>query len=137
MKITVKRKTNKPRKQSKSNNMAKKKKGSKKKSSSSKGIFSGKILGQEVPVISKVLRNKNVQKAAAGAGLVAIALSVAKLVNNPTINKVLSRKEARIGLAYMGGDVVGAATQFVREGGIKQFSSGGSGMQSTSQVGFA
>lgn len=138
MKIIIKRKgkTNKPRKKSPSNNMANKKKPKSKSRSSSSGVFSGKVLGFEIPGVSKIIRNKTVQKAAAGAGLVSIAVSLAQLVNNPTINKAMAKKEVRIGIALAGGDVVGGAAQFVKEGGIKSLQGNGNGMTS-SQVGFA
>lgn len=112
----------KPRKSS-SKNMAKTKSKSKSRKSSSgnsSGVFSGKILGFKVPVISDALRNKTVQKAIAGAGIVSIALSIAQLVNNPTVNKVANNKVARLALAGTAGDVTGIATEFLREGGINQ-----------------
>ena len=139
MQIILKKKVKSKSKPKSSNNMAGKKRGSKRKSSSrTTGVFSGKILGQEVPVLSKIIKNKTFQKAAAGAGLVSIALTIAQLLNNPTVNKALSRKEVRIALAAAGGDITGAAAQFAKEGGLKQFTNGGNGTaQTSSQVGFA
>ena len=136
MQIIVKRKGNKRKSSSASNKMAKKKSSTRKKSSSS-GVFSGKIFGIEVPIVSKVMRNKTFQKAAAGAGTVSLALSIASLVNNPTVNRVLSKKEARIALAAAGGDIVGAGAQFVKEGGIAQVTGQTSSAQNSSQAGFA
>lgn len=117
------------KKSSQSNKMAKKK-GSKSKSSSgrSSGVFSGKVLGFKIPVVGGVLKNKTFQKAAAGVGVVSIALSVAALINNPTINSILSRREARLALAAAGGDVIGLGAEFVREGGLNL---GGNQQQAT------
>jgi len=108
------------KKNTSNNTMAKGKKSSKRKSSSrgSSSAFSGKVLGFKIPVVSGILRNKTFQKAAAGAGVVAIVLSLATLVNNPTVNRALGNQFVRLGLAGAGGDLVGVATQFFREGGI-------------------
>ena len=83
------------------------------------------------------MRNKTYQKLAAGAGTVAIALSIASLLNNSTINKAVARKEVRIGLAVAGGDLIGGAAQFVKEGGVGGLSVSGNGATSNSSVGFA
>ena len=82
------------------------------------GVFSGKILGFKIPVISGFLGNKNVQKAIAGAGIVSLAISAATLINNPTINRALSNRFVRLGLAGAAGDVVGLGVEFAKSGGI-------------------
>ena len=84
------------------------------------GVFSGKILGFKIPLVGDALRNKTVQKAIAGAGIVSIALTIAGLVNNPTVNRALGNKFVRLGLAGAAGDVTGIAAEFVKEGGIGQ-----------------
>ncbi len=98
-----------------SNNMVKRKgrKSSRRKSSSSSG--SGKILGIKIPVVGKVFGNPTVKKALMGAGAVSLAFSLATLINNPTINKVLNNKLARIGLATAAGDIAGGVIQVVKE----------------------
>jgi hypothetical protein len=105
-----------------SNNMKKKKSKSeyKKSTGNSSGVFSGKILGFKVPIIGDALKNKTVQKAIAGAGIVSLALSIAQLVNNPTVDKMASNKLARLALAGTAGDITGVATEFLREGGVNQ-----------------
>jgi len=124
------------RHKSKSNNMAKN--GRRKKSSgrrksgggSGSGVFSGKILGFKIPVIGNALRNRTVQKVIAGAGIVAIVLSVARLINNPTLNRAANNKFVKLGLAGAAGDVTGIATQFVIGGGVSQLrgiTNGGNG----------
>lgn len=84
------------------------------------GVFSGKILGFKIPLVGDALRNKSVQKVIAGAGIVSIALTIASLVNNPTVNRALGNKFVRLGLAGAAGDVTGIAAQFVKEGGVGQ-----------------
>ena len=139
MKITItRRKSNKKPKKRNNTNMATKHKKKKSKSKGSKsGVFSGKILGQEIPIISKVMRNKTFQKVAAGAGTVSIALSIAALLNNAAINKAVSMKPVRIALAAAGGDLIGAGAQFVKEGGVGGLRTSVSGTTSNSSVGFA
>lgn len=126
------------RKKSNTKNMAKKGKKSKSRKSSSggSGAFSGKILGFKIPLISDVLRNKTAQKVIAGAGIVSIALSLAALVNNPTVNKFVGNKIVRLGLAGAAGDVTGIATEFLKEGGIQQLRgiANGVGQQQTQLV---
>jgi len=128
------------KKKSSSRTMAKKKsKSSRKKSSSgNSGVFSGKILGFKIPLVGDALRNKTVQKAIAGAGIVSIALSAAQLINNAQLNRALNNKIVRLGLAGAAGDITGIATEFVREGGIDQIrgvvSNNGTGQQQTSLV---
>ena len=140
MKITItRRKSNKKPKKRNNTNMATKHKKKKSKNSkgSKSGVFSGKILGQEIPIISKVMRNKTFQKVAAGAGTVSIALSIAALLNNAAINKAVAMKPVRIALAAAGGDLIGAGAQFVKEGGVGGLRTSVSGTTSNSSVGFA
>lgn len=101
------------RSKSKSKNMAKRKSKSRRKSSSSSG--SGKILGIKVPVVGKVFGNPTVKKALMGAGAVSLAISIATILNNPTINKALNNKLVRVGLATAAGDVAGGLVQVVKE----------------------
>lgn len=114
----------------------KKKSKSRKSSSSSNGAFSGKILGFKIPIVSDVLRNKTAQKVIAGAGIVSIALSIARLVNNPTINRAVGNRFVRLGLAGAAGDVTGVATEFVTQGGVTQLKGivNGGGAQQTALV---
>ncbi len=100
------------RSKSKSKNMVRKRRKSRR-STSSGG--SGKILGIKVPVIGKVFGNPIVKKALIGAGAVSLAISIAGLVNNPTINKALNNKLVRIGLATAAGDITGGAVQLLKE----------------------
>ncbi len=121
---------------SKSNNMAKRgrKSKSRRSSGSTSGVFSGKILGFKIPLVGDALRNKTVQKVIAGAGIVSVALTIASLVNNPTVNRALGNKFVRLGLAGAAGDITGIATDFVKEGGIGQLrgvANGGGAAQTT------
>jgi len=81
-------------------------------------LFSGKILGVQVPGARGVLQNKTLQKVLVGAGAVSVGLALVQLVNNPTLNKFASKKEVRIGTAAVAGDLPGAAFQFLKEDGI-------------------
>lgn len=92
-----------------------KRKGRKSKSRRSTSSGGGKILGIKVPVIGKVFDNPTVKKALMGAGAVSLAISVAALVNNPTINRALNNKLVRIGLATAAGDIAGGVIQVVKE----------------------
>ncbi len=103
----------KSKKKSSTNNMKKKGRKSKSRSSSSSG--EGKVLGVKIPIIGKVFGNKTVRKALMGAGAVSLAVSIAALINNPTINKAISNKLVRVGLATASGDIVGGAVQFLKE----------------------
>ena len=96
-----------------SNNMANRKRKSSRKSSSSSG--SGKILGVKVPIVGKIFGNPTVKKALMGAGAVSLAISLATILNNPTINKALNNKLVRVGLATAAGDVAGGLVQVVKE----------------------
>jgi len=117
-------------------NMAKRGRKSKSKRSSgtSSGVFSGKILGFKIPIVGDALRNKTVQKVIAGAGIVSVALTIASLVNNPTINRAVSNKFVRLGLAGAAGDVTGIATEFVKEGGIGSLKLGNGGGGAATQT---
>jgi len=98
-----------------SNNMAKRGRKSKSKGRSSSSSGSGKILGIKVPVIGKVFGNPTVKKALMGAGAVSLAISIATLINNPTINRALNNKIVRVGLATAAGDIAGGAIQVLKE----------------------
>ena len=117
----------------------KKKSKSRKSSSGGSGAFSGKILGFKIPLVSDVLRNKIAQKVIAGAGIVSIALTLARLVNNPTVNRVVGNRFVRLGLAGAAGDVTGVATEFVSQGGAGQLRAiaNGGGAQQTALVSMA
>ena len=93
---------------------------SKRSSGRSSGAFSGKILGLKIPIIGDALRNPTVQKVIAGAGIVSIVTSVALLLNNPTVNRVIGNPIVKVGLAASAGDVVGGVTQIVQQGGVGQ-----------------
>ena len=112
-------------------------KGSKQKSKSKSrkygkddGVFSGKILGYEVPGLSGVIRNKTYQKVAAGAGTVAIAVSIAQFLNNKKINDYMKKKEVKVGLAIVGGDIIGGGFELLKDGGIKSLGIGNNSVQS-------
>jgi len=120
------------RSKSKSKNMAKRKRSKSRKSSSSSG--SGKILGIKVPVIGKVFGNPTVKKALMGAGAVSLAISVAALINNPTINRALNNKLVRIGLATAAGDIAGGVIQVVKESPQLLARTNGNGQTQTSLV---
>lgn len=81
-------------------------------------LFSGKVLGINVPGARGILKNKTLQKVLVGAGAVSVGLAVVQLVNNPTLNKFASKKEVRIGAAAVAGDLPGAAFQFFKEDGL-------------------
>ncbi len=111
---------------------------------SSGGLFSGKILGMKIPLISGLIKNKNVQKAMVGAGTVATIGAIVGLVNNPTINGIWGNQAVRLGAAASTGDIIGAGTVFILENpaqlqGITNRVSGVAGgqQQISSQVGFA
>lgn len=108
------------RKKSTSNNLAKKKNKSRKSSSTGSGAFSGKLLGFKIPIISDVLRNRNVQKALAATGLVTTVLTVAAVINNPTVNKFANNEIVKLGLAGAAGDVVGVGTQLLLTRGLQK-----------------
>ncbi len=99
---------------SSSRTMAKRKSSTKRRSSSSSS-GGGKVLGIKIPVVGKVFGNPTVKKALMGAGAVSLAISLATLINNPTINKALSNKLVRVGLATAAGDVAGGVIQVVKE----------------------
>lgn len=121
---------------SKSNNMVKKSRKSKSRSSSSSG--SGKVFGVKIPVIGKIFGNPTVKKALMGAGAVSLAISLAALVNNPTINKALNNKLVRVGLATAAGDVAGGLVQVVKESPqLLARTNGGQAQQQTSLVSMA
>ena len=135
MKLIIKRKrVNNSKRKTSSNNMAKK---SKKKSSSSRssGVFSGKILGMKIPVVSGILKNKTFQKAAAGAGVVSIVTSLALLLNNATVNRAVANPIVRLGLAGAGGDITGIAAEIARNPQLISQVTGqfGGGQQTPSQ----
>lgn len=102
--------------------MAGKKKGKQggSKGGSNSSLFSGKVLGVQVPGARGVLKNKTLQKVLVGAGAVSLGLAVVQLINNPTLNKFAARKEVRIGAAAVAGDIPGAAFQFFKEDGISK-----------------
>jgi len=100
------------RKKSNTKNMAKKKGKSKGRRSNSS---SGRSIGSKIPVVGKVFRNKTVQKVLMGAGAVSLVVSIASLINNPTINKAVNNKLVRVGIAAAGGDIPGAAVQILKE----------------------
>ena len=112
------------RKKSSSITMAKRNgrrsKSRRKSSSGTSGVFSGKILGFKIPLISDVLRNKTAQKLIAGAGIVSIITAGAALVNNPMLNRAVSNPIVKLGLAGAAGDVTGVIGQVVTGGGISQ-----------------
>jgi len=114
--------------------MAGKKKGKQGKSrgNSSSSLFSGKVLGVQVPGARGVLKNKTLQKVLVGAGAVSVGLAVVQLINNPTLNKFAARKEVRIGAAAIAGDIPGAAFQFFKEDGITKIRGMTSGTQTAS-----
>lgn len=117
--------------------MAGKRKGKKsksRKSGSNNQLFSGKVLGISVPGAKGVLGNKTIQKVLVGAGAVSVGLSLVQLFNNSTLNKFASKKEVRIGLAAIAGDIPGAVFQFIKEEPrIIQGVTGG-GTQGNSQI---
>jgi len=78
-------------------------------------IFSGKILGYEIPGAKKLFNNKTLQKVMFGAGAVTTGLAVVQLVDNATLNKYAAKKEVRILAAGIAGDIPGAAFQLVKE----------------------
>jgi len=128
------------RNKSKPRTMAKKKgrkSKSRKSNGSASGVFSGKILGFKIPLIGDALKNKTVQKAIAGAGIVSLAVTAASLINNPMINRGINNKLIRLGLAGAAGDITGIATEFVKEGGVGQLrniaNGGGRGNGATQQ----
>ena len=104
-------------------------------------LFSGKVLGIQVPGAKGVLQNKTLQKILVGAGAVSVGLAVVQLINNPTLNKWAAKKEVRILAAGVGGDIPGAAFQFLKEDGTKLFNKRGTttngSMQMAQVEGFA
>lgn len=120
---------------SKSKNMARRKTRRKsKRRSSSSGSGSGKVLGIRIPVIGKLFGNPTVKKALMGAGAVSLALSVAALVNNASVNKALNNKLVRIGLATAAGDIAGGVIQVVKESPQILSKANGNGAAQTSLV---
>ncbi len=102
-------------------------------SSNGNGAFSGKVLGFKIPIIGDALRNKTVQKALAATGLVTTVLTVASLINNPTVNRVASNEFVQLGLAGAAGDITGVATQLIRTRGLPMARSRMNGGQAQAQ----
>ncbi len=122
------------------NSVAKKKKSKGRKGKGSSGLFSGKVLGVQVPGARGILSNKTLQKVLVGAGAVSVGLSLVQLINNPTLNKYAAKKEVRIVAAAIAGDIPGAAYQFAKEDGIAKLrgitqssSSNGNGMMAQTE----
>ena len=95
-------------------------------------LFSGKVLGFEIPGARAILKNKTAQKIFVGAGIVSTELAIVQLINNSTLNKFAAKKEVRILAAGVGGDIPGAAFQFFKEDGartLRGLQSNGNGAQ--------
>lgn len=114
------------RRKSSTKNMAGKKgrKSKSRKSPSNSGVFSGKVLGFQIPLVSDVIRNKTVQKVLASTGAVTTLLTIASLINNPTVNKVANNELVQLGVAGATGDIVGVGAQLVRTRGLQRLRGG-------------
>ena len=82
-------------------------------------------------MVGKILGNKTVQKVLMGTGAVSLAISLAALINNPTLNKAVNSKLVRVGLATAAGDVVGGVVQLVKESPQILRRTNGNGQQQT------
>ena len=82
-------------------------------------------------MVGKILGNKTVQKVLMGTGAVSLAISLAALINNPTLNKAVNSKLVRVGLATAAGDVVGGVVQLVKESPQLLRRTNGNGQQQT------
>lgn len=107
-------------------------------------LFSGKVLGFEIPGVKDVLKNKTAQKVLVGAGIVSVGLALVNLINNPTLNKFAAKKEVRVLAAAAGGDIPGAAFQLLKEDpnilgkiGNRGMSQSTEGLQMVNREGFA
>lgn len=78
-------------------------------------LFDGKILGQKIPLISKFIGNRNVQKAMVGAGTVAVVGGLVSLANQPVITNLWNKTPVRVGAAIATGDIIGGATVLALE----------------------
>ena len=113
-----------------------------KSSGSSSGIFSGKILGNKLPIVEKVVKNKTFQKAVVGAGIVTIVGAGVNLLNQPAVSNIWNKQVVRLGTALAVGDIAGAATVFALEnpqviGGLRNTGQAAQQQGLIQQAGFA
>jgi len=120
--------------------MANQKSKPKRRPKSNAKVFGGKVLNFEVPLISKVFKNKIVQQVMASRGAVATIDDIALLVNNPQINAIQSNQFVRIAESGAAGGTIGALASLFRQGGLgilTNLTGGKTASQTVSNGGFA